>query len=270
MPIHRRILDECRTYKLRAADAVPIRPIAHRLMADRFSGPEIAEGFETCVKHGWFETSDSETYFLTQAGVEGKEKYPLGGNSVWNPDETMSLLREMARNPLGEIVMPNTMGAGEEYYIKRRRLEILIDQGYADWTGPQESIARLTDAGFHRVETLLGASAFRSLLESDTADPEGKGDRKVLFQRIEALDGITEDEANILSELIARHNNATKEDPVGKSAWDWIREKIQESHAAFSNLLRTTETLNRIYNAACNFWGIAKTILGTQDPPPGT
>ena len=94
MPIHRRILDGCRTYKLRAGDAVPIRPIAHRLMADGFSGSEIAEGFETCVKHGWFETTDSKTYFLTQTGVEGEEKYPLGGNSVWNPDEMMSLLRE--------------------------------------------------------------------------------------------------------------------------------------------------------------------------------
>ena len=270
MSIHRRIFDECRAYKLRAGNAVPIRQIAHRLMADGFSGSEIADGFETCVKHGWFETSDSKTYFLTQAGVEGKENYPLGGNSVWNPDEMMSLLREMARNPLGEIIMPNTLGAGEDYYMKRRRLELLIDQGYADWTGPQESIARLTDAGFHRIEALLGASAFLSLLESDTAEPEGKGNRKILFQRIEALDGMTEDEANILSDLIARHNDATAEDPVGTSAWDWIQRKIQESHVAFSNLLRTTETLNRIYNAACNFWGIAKTILGTQDPPSGT
>lgn len=270
MPIHRRIHDECRAYKLRVGDALPIRSIAHRLMADGFSGPEIAEGFETCVEHGWFHTSDSKTYFLTQAGVEGKEKYPLGRNSVWNPDEMMSLLGEMARNPLGEIMMPNTLGAGEDYYIKRRRLELLIDRGYADWTGPQKSIARLTDAGFHRIEALLGSSTFLSILESDTAYPEGKGDRKVLFQRIEALDGITEEEAKVLSNLIARHNDATEEDPVGTSAWDWIREKIQESHVAFSNLLRTTETLNRIYNAACNFWGIAKTIFGTQDPPPGT
>ena len=72
MPIHRRILDECRAYKLRAGDAVPIRPIAHRLMADGFSGSEIAEGFETCVEHEWFETSRFQDLLLDTSRCRGK------------------------------------------------------------------------------------------------------------------------------------------------------------------------------------------------------
>ena len=194
---------------------------------------------------------------------------PQGENQMRDSELMLSLLREMARHSSGQIIMPNTMGADESFYRKRHHLELLIDDGYAEWTGPQESIARITSAGYHRLDTLTPSPDYFSILRSEPVDPEAKGNRARLIKDIVALEDLTAEEAKILSDLIAAHNDATEEDPVGKTAWNWIRERIQEGHVAFSNILRTTESLNRIYNAARNFWGIAKTMLGISDNPEG-
>ena len=69
-----------------------------------------------------------------------------------DPEVMLFLLREMADEDNGWIVMPATMGM--TVHAQRRRhqpaltLELLIDAGHAQWTTSQMSVARITNAGY--------------------------------------------------------------------------------------------------------------------------
>lgn len=65
-----------------------------------------------------------------------------------DPDLMLSLLREMADDDSGWIAIPATMGMRAHELRRRHQLELLIDAGHAQWTSPQMSVARITNAGY--------------------------------------------------------------------------------------------------------------------------
>jgi len=169
----------------------------------------------------------------------------------------LSLLREMANSPGYQIMMPAHLGMSEQELHRRHHLQLLIDDGYADWTGPQRSIARITSAGHHRLASTETTSGAHISLEA-------KGDRNILIGSIGTLN-LTVEEAEKLATLIEGHNDPTEEDPVGQGAWTWIRELMVKGHAAFSNMHKATASLSRIVNAARSYWGMAKVLFGISD-----
>ena len=78
----------------------------------------------------------------------------------------MSLLREMAGDNYGRLVMPATLGMSAEKQKQRHHLELLIDAGRAEWTGQQESIARITNAGYDFINAVdQGEEFIRKFLD---------------------------------------------------------------------------------------------------------
>ena len=89
---------------------------------------------------------------------------------------------------------------------------------------------------------------------------EENGDRETrskvtLAERCEAL-GFTRGEAQKLADLIASHNRPTDEDPIGRVAWDWIREQLGRGHRGAANITKAVRTLNGLIIAARRFWGL--------------
>lgn len=172
----------------------------------------------------------------------------------------LSLLREMVSNPGYQIMSPAHLGMSEHELRRRHHIQLLIDDGYAEWTGPQQSIARITSAGHSRLAPM-----------EKTPDPSGvhvsleaRGDRNILIGSIGTLN-LTSAEAERLATLIEGHNNPTEEDPIGQGAWAWIRELMAKGDAAFSNIHKATVSLSNIVNAARSYWGMAKVLFGTSD-----
>ena len=166
----------------------------------------------------------------------------------------LSLLREMANSPGYQIMMPAHLGMSEEELRHRHHLKLLVDDGYAEWTGPQQSIVRITSSGHHRLNP-------RETSSGSYFNLEAKGDRNILIGSIGTLN-FTSSEAEKLADLIEGHNNPTEEDPVGHGAWAWLREQMTKGHVAFSNICKAAMTLDGIISAARTFWGLAKAAMG--------
>ena len=66
----------------------------------------------------------------------------------------LSLLREMADDENGRIVVPQHFGMSKEEQSRRHHVELLIDAEHAEWTSEQESIARLTNTGYDLVNAI--------------------------------------------------------------------------------------------------------------------
>ena len=74
----------------------------------------------------------------------------------------MSLLRDMASDSYGRMTMPASFGMSAEEQKRRHHLELLIDAGRAEWTGAQESIARITNAGYDFINAVDQGEEFIS------------------------------------------------------------------------------------------------------------
>ena len=57
----------CADLRLRPGDALPLKALWHRGI-DILTGNELADGVESGVRMGWFETSEGDRYLLTEAG----------------------------------------------------------------------------------------------------------------------------------------------------------------------------------------------------------
>ena len=181
-------------------------------------------------------------------------------SSMRDSDLEVSLLREMANNPGFQVMSPAHLGMSEEELHRRHHLQLLIDDGYAEWTGPQHSIARITSAGHNR----LAATDTTSVPSSVHINMEAKGNRNILIGNIGTFN-LTGPEAEKLATLIEGNNNPTEEDPIGQGAWAWTRELMMKGHDAFNNMHKATVSLSGIVNAARSYWGMAKMWFGVSN-----
>ena len=65
-----------------------------------------------------------------------------------DPELMLSLLKEMADDSYGRIMMPAHIGMSPEEQKRRHHVELLIDANHAEWASEQESIARITNTGY--------------------------------------------------------------------------------------------------------------------------
>lgn len=274
----------------------------------------------------------------------------------------LSLLREMAESDDGTSIVRSFLGMSKSHRQRRHNVQLLVDQGSAEWMEPDETTARITNEGYeklkiydmgvasggptvrvslspgspntideiwsrivaHEGKTFMTSRSFpftykiagdydqrirvfrenheinrnisRKLFEkASTYMPctkpadiladgivgrsyvwgilsdsriwlekspsrnipasSAQGNRSTLSQRCRAL-GFTNEESETLTELIAGHNNPTRDDPIGQSAWAWLVEMMQAGHAALTNAYTTTMALTAILEAARHFWGL--------------
>ena len=67
-----------------------------------------------------------------------------------DPDTLLKLLREMAKNPHGRMALVPTADMGEEMQRLCHHMEILVDDGLAEW--PDSQLPRITSAGHDFIE----------------------------------------------------------------------------------------------------------------------
>ena len=77
-----------------------------------------------------------------------------------DPKLMMSLLREMASDNYGRMMMPASIGMSAEEQRRRHHLELLIDAGRVEWTGPQKSMTRVTNAGYDFINAVNQGEEF--------------------------------------------------------------------------------------------------------------
>ena len=63
-----------------------------------------------------------------------------------DPNLMLELLREMADNVDGRLLVLLSLAASTEERRRHHHVEILVDAGYAEWTG--EGMARVSNAGY--------------------------------------------------------------------------------------------------------------------------
>ncbi len=64
------------------------------------------------------------------------------------PELMLELLEEMSRDDLGRLTVPMTYDMTDEAREHRHHVELLVDTGHAEWTGSEQHIARITNAGY--------------------------------------------------------------------------------------------------------------------------
>ena len=79
-----------------------------------------------------------------------------------DPELMVSLLRQMASDNYGRLTMPASFGMSAEVQRRCHHLELLIDAGRAEWTGPQETIVRITNAGYDFINAVDQGEEFIS------------------------------------------------------------------------------------------------------------
>ena len=99
------------------------------------------------------------------------------------------------------------------------------------------------------------AHAVEDILPPAAAPRKHPGDRRTLVRRCRAL-GFSDDEAKRLADLIASHNNPTKDDPIGRGAWSWLIEQMNKGHELLRNITTTARTLHGLIEAARKFWDL--------------
>ena len=65
-----------------------------------------------------------------------------------DPELLIDLLKEMSDDDLGRAIVPLTMGADKDGFHRHHHAELLVDAGHAEWTGMDEQIVRITNAGY--------------------------------------------------------------------------------------------------------------------------
>ena len=70
-----------------------------------------------------------------------------------DPEVMLSLLREMADDDNGRIVVAAHMGMSEDDQRRRHHAELLIDAGHAQWKDPK-GVARITNAGYDFIDAV--------------------------------------------------------------------------------------------------------------------
>lgn len=65
----RKVLDVCSEFKVRPGNALPERPLQHRLLVQGvLTSDELAGGVNYGKEQGWFEETDDGRLLLTEAG----------------------------------------------------------------------------------------------------------------------------------------------------------------------------------------------------------
>ena len=64
----------------------------------------------------------------------------------------VSILREMAKSPAGEMILRRTLGMPEEQRVHIHHVELLLDAGFA--AEKSASMVRITNAGYDFLNTL--------------------------------------------------------------------------------------------------------------------
>ena len=64
----RAVLEICAALQLRPGHALPLRALHQRAIKQGLTGDELVDGIEKGVEFGWFEASDGDAQFLTDAG----------------------------------------------------------------------------------------------------------------------------------------------------------------------------------------------------------
>ena len=82
-----------------------------------------------------------------------------------NPGKMLALLEEMRTTPSGQrIVAPGRFGLSEEEQEEQHHASLLVDAGLADWTGPGQTILRITNEGHELMEALERGPEWREKL----------------------------------------------------------------------------------------------------------
>ena len=68
-----------------------------------------------------------------------------------DPEVMLSLLREMAGDDNGRIVVAAHFGMSVDEQRRRHHAELLIDAGHAQWKDPK-GVARITNAGYDFID----------------------------------------------------------------------------------------------------------------------
>ena len=77
-----------------------------------------------------------------------------------DPDIMLSLLREMAKDPLGRIEASMTFDMDEDEQRRFHHIELLIDAGHAEWTARGQE-ARITNAGYDFLNAVSQDETYR-------------------------------------------------------------------------------------------------------------
>ena len=64
----------------------------------------------------------------------------------------ISLLREMADSDDGSLVVRNFLGMSNLHRQRGHNVQLLVDQGSAEWMGANETIARITNDGYEKIK----------------------------------------------------------------------------------------------------------------------
>ena len=64
----------------------------------------------------------------------------------------ISLLREMADSDDGTLVVRNFLGMSSLHRQRGHNVQLLVDQGSAEWMGANETIARITNDGYEKIK----------------------------------------------------------------------------------------------------------------------
>ena len=82
-----------------------------------------------------------------------------------NPGKMLALLEETRTTPGGQrIIAPGRFGLSEEKQEEQHHASLLVDAGLADWTGPGQTILRITNDGHALMEALERGPEWREKL----------------------------------------------------------------------------------------------------------
>lgn len=65
-----------------------------------------------------------------------------------DPELMVSLLEEMSKDDMGQLITPMTIGMGEYAQRRHHHVELLVDAGHAEWLDGNQDAARITNAGY--------------------------------------------------------------------------------------------------------------------------
>ena len=65
-----------------------------------------------------------------------------------DPELMISLLKEMSEDNMGQLIIPMRIGMGVPEQQRHHHVALLVDAGHAAWMSGQQSVARITNAGY--------------------------------------------------------------------------------------------------------------------------
>lgn len=71
----------------------------------------------------------------------------------------ITLLKEMASDSYGHVMITETLGMGEDKLHRIHQLELLADAGLADWRS--DSMARITNSGYDLIAAIDQANSIK-------------------------------------------------------------------------------------------------------------